>query len=171
MPPKVRVAKEMILNKAFAMTRDNGFGSITARSLADGLNCSTQPIFRVYENMEMLRQDLCRMVQRYFAEQVAQAGKNLTEMGMAYIGLARREENLFQLLCTTVMEEESEYCIFDGLPGMDDPHGGGRDELSMMTWIFTHGIASNAASHQVKLSEEEIKELLVKAYKAFEHAK
>ncbi len=171
MPPKVRVAKDMILNKAFAMTRENGFGSITARSLADGLECSTQPIFRVYENMEMLRQDLCRMVQHYFAEQVTQVGKSLTEMGMAYIELARKEEHLFQLLCTTVMEEESEYCIFDGLPGMEHLQGSGKDELSVMIWIFTHGIASNAVNHQIKLSEEEIKELLVKAYKAFGHAK
>lgn len=167
MPPKIRVAKEMILNQAFAMTRENGFDSVTARSLADGLNCSTQPIFRVYENMEMLRQDLCRQTQNFFVDHVMKSGKTIPEMGLAYIKLAKKEENLFQLLCTTVMDESEEYCIFDGLPGIDIPHEAGKNELSMMIWIFTHGIASNVANHQVKLTEEEVKELLVKAYKAF----
>ncbi len=167
MPPKVRVAKDMILNKAFTMTRENGFESVTARSLAEGLECSTQPIFRVYENMEMLRQDLCRKTQAYFAEHVVKTAQTIPKMGMAYIELARKEENLFRLLCTTVMEEEAEYCIFDGLPGMDNLHGEGQQELSMMIWIFTHGIASDVANHQLNLSEDEVKELLVKAYKAF----
>lgn len=167
MPPKVRVGKDMILHKAFAMTRENGFDSITARSLADGLKCSTQPIFRVYENMEMLRQDLCREIQSYFVAQVTKTAKTVTEMGMSYVELAKQEENLFQLLCTTVMEEETGYCIFDGLPGMDNLHEKGKDELSAMIWIFTHGIAANVANHQIELSEEEVRELLVRAYKAF----
>ncbi len=167
MPPKVRVGKEKILDKAFAMTKENGFECITARSLADGLNCSTQPIFRVYENMEMLRQDLCGEVQRYFVEHVVGAGKTYTEMGMSYIELARKEEKLFQLLCTTVMEKETEYCIFDGLPDINGLQEDGKHELSMMVWVFTHGIASNVANHQIHLSEEEVKELLVKAYQAF----
>ena len=94
MPPKVRVAKDMILSRAFSMARENGFDSITARSLADGLGCSTQPIFRVYENMEMLRQDLCRETQSYFVSQIVKEGRTLTEMGMSYIELAKKEEKV-----------------------------------------------------------------------------
>ena len=86
---------------------------------------------------------------------------------MSYIELARKEEKLFQLLCTTVMEKETEYCIFDGLPDINGLQEDGKHELSMMVWVFTHGIASNVANHQIHLSEEEVKELLVKAYQAF----
>ena len=117
MQPKVRVAKEMILEQAFLMARENGFESVTARALAEKLNCSTQPIFRVYENMEMLRVDLCLRSQEFFTAAMQEyavkhsketkskknEGKSIfLSMGMAYITLAKEEHHLFQLLCSDV---------------------------------------------------------------------
>lgn len=107
----------MILEQAFLMARENGFESVTARGLAEKLNCSTQPIFRVYENMEMLRLDLCLKSQEFFtaamqdyAMKQAKETKSkkdkgrsvFLKMGMAYITLAKEEHHLFQLLCSDV---------------------------------------------------------------------
>jgi AcrR family transcriptional regulator len=180
MPPKVRIAKDMILDKAFSMTRENGFDSVTARGLADVLGCSTQPIFRVYETMEMLRQDLCGKAQEFFASYISEylsdsakggAGKSKTEgepkflnMGITYIELAKRETHLFNLLCTGI-SGTAETVETDSKSNLQVK----ENELLLMARIFSHGIASMTANRSIHLSDEEIRELLMKAYKAFEN--
>ena len=47
-----------ILDTTFELAREAGAGSVTARNVAAKAGCSTQPIFRVFRNME----DLCQAV-------------------------------------------------------------------------------------------------------------
>lgn len=58
MARKETITKNDILNTAFDMTREEGFTKVSARTLAARAGCSTQPIFRVYKNMEELGDDL-----------------------------------------------------------------------------------------------------------------
>ena len=57
MPPKARITREMILNTALDITRQTGFETVNARSVAGRLQCSTRPIFTCYENMEELKRE------------------------------------------------------------------------------------------------------------------
>ena len=54
MARKEMITIDKILDTAFAMTREEGFANVTARRVAAKAGCSTQPIFRVYKNMEEL---------------------------------------------------------------------------------------------------------------------
>ena len=54
MARKEMITIDRILDTAFAMTREEGFANVTARKVAAKAGCSTQPIFRVYKNMEEL---------------------------------------------------------------------------------------------------------------------
>ena len=56
MARKEMITIDKILDTAFAMTREEGFANVTARKVAAKAGCSTQPIFRVYKNMEELLQ-------------------------------------------------------------------------------------------------------------------
>ena len=56
MARKEMITIDKILDTAFAMTREEGFANVTARRVAAKAGCSTQPIFRVYKNMEELLQ-------------------------------------------------------------------------------------------------------------------
>ena len=58
MPPKVKVTKEAIINAAMDIVRENGAAALNARAVAARLDCSTQPIFSNYNNMEELRADV-----------------------------------------------------------------------------------------------------------------
>lgn len=58
MARKETITKDEILNAAFEMARQDGFAQVSARTLAAKAGCSTQPIFRVYKNMEELGEDL-----------------------------------------------------------------------------------------------------------------
>ena len=51
MPPKVKIPREAIIEKAFELTKAYGFEKVTARFLASELKCSTQPVFHAFSNM------------------------------------------------------------------------------------------------------------------------
>ena len=57
-----------ILETAFQMTKEEGFMQVTARKVAARAGCSTQPIFRVYKNMEELWQAVYTRAVLYFQE-------------------------------------------------------------------------------------------------------
>ena len=58
MARKETITKSEILNTAFQMARQEGVSQVSARTLATKAGCSTQPIFRLYKNMEELGNEL-----------------------------------------------------------------------------------------------------------------
>ena len=58
MSRKATITQKEIVNAAFKITKKEGFEQITSRKLAAAAGCSTQPIFRIYENMDALKQDV-----------------------------------------------------------------------------------------------------------------
>jgi len=178
MPPQVKVSKEKILTTAFEMVRESGFESVTARKLAERLACSTQPIFRVYENMDALKRDLFFMGTELFSEYIL-SKKSKKEpaylsLGMAYIEIARKEKNLFKLIAAIEdyqADEIKEFLLrgevgeyLDTLPEAESLGQKERRELFMAVWYITHGIATLVVSNRSGLSDEEIRGLIQKTY-------
>ena len=54
MPAKKIISKEMILIEAINLIEEEGTLKLNARSLANRLNCSTQPIYHSFINMDDL---------------------------------------------------------------------------------------------------------------------
>lgn len=183
MPPKEKVSKVNVYETAFEMTREYGFKEVTARKLAERLGCSTQPIFRAYENMDELRSDLFYMSTDYFNDYMLARAKKIRNkpmymaVSLSYLELASREKNLFELIASiddfgtqTIAEflEKDEWQeILAKLPGMEKATNDERKQLFMMLWMFVHGLASLTVSNRVSLNDKQIKELLEKAYEGF----
>lgn len=180
MPPRERVSKEQVLNTAFVMTRQNGFEELTARKLAEQLHSSTQPIFRAYDNMEMLKRDLFYKSAVFFSDYMlskkSSGQPQYLTMGMAYIELAKSERHLFKLIASIEDYESSDIRDFlqgesselpDKLPDTTDLDEKQKRELFRMIWMFTHGVATLVTSNRVNISDKEIKRLLMKAYEGF----
>lgn len=180
MAPKQKITKEMILQAAFKITKENGFENVNARSLSKVIGCSTQPIFSHYETMTDLKKEFYRFVGKYFNEYAlakAQGPNFFHELGLAYIGFAKNDSNLFRLLFM------SEYM---GLNGFSDMFGDEENldvakaisesigisleaakNLYMKIWIFTHGIAAMIATGSIKLADSESEKMIGEAYLAF----
>lgn len=181
MPPKEKVSKAMIQTAAFEMTKEYGFEAVTARKLAERLNCSTQPIFRAYENMDELRGDLFFMSSQYFADYML-GKKSRTQpiyltMGMAYIELAIKEKNLFALIASVddfgadplgdALLNDDNSQILEKLPDAEKLSDEDKQKLFTMVSIFTHGIATMIVSNRVKLTDKETRDYITKAYEGF----
>lgn len=179
MPRPLQYDRETVLNAAFALVRRSGMEALGARTLARELGCSTQPIFRCFASMEELRQ---AVVARAFAcysqaiERSAQlSDKPYKGTGLAYIGFARDEPQLFRLLFMsepspqTAVAPEADanmpYVISTIRRATGYSEAQARDFHSVI-WIFTHGLAVMVATRFLPLEDEEISQLLTHQYLA-----
>lgn len=178
MPPQVKVSKDHIKAEAFQMTRESGFEAVTARKLAERLNCSTQPIFRVYANMEELKVDLYEMGADYIRESmVRQKGKSepaYLSLALGYINAARNEKNLFRLVASVDdmnIAGDGEFLLKgeaknypDMLPGTENLSEEQKGELLSAVWFLVHGIGALLVSGRTDISDEEIRGLITETY-------
>ena len=70
MPPKQRFNKESILEKAYEVFQSSGFDSVTARSVANALNCSTQPVFSYIPSMSDVRSGIIKKAEEELFERL-----------------------------------------------------------------------------------------------------
>lgn len=180
MARKETITKDEILNAAFQMTRQNGFAQVSARTLAAKAGCSTQPIFRVYKNMEELGDDLYGKAIAFYNDYYANFPKTsdtpFVNMGLAYIRFAQDEQQLFKLLFMSENRHgKSLYDLLNGengfvvkeinsakVFGCKDPGG-----MFMRMWIFIHGSACMSLTGDYDLQEADTVKLLEESYKAF----
>jgi AcrR family transcriptional regulator len=180
MPPKAKVSKEDILNVAFNLAKKNGWESINARSIANELGCSTQPIFRIYENMSELKHTLFSYIEKYYNQFIEShlSDKNLFKsIGIAYIDFAKNEPNLFKMLFMSnnykvnsfmeMVEGEDNIGIINGIAQSTKFSFEMAKRFYVEIWLFTHGIASMIATNSCDLKDNEINDLLNDAYLGF----
>lgn len=180
MARKETITIDKILDTAFAMTREEGFDNVTARKVAAKAGCSTQPIFRVYKNMEELWAAVYEKAVSFFRDYYSlfpRMGKTpFSNLGMAYIAFAREEKHLFELLFVKDGPyKRSMYELLNGsegnvvyeinlarVAGCPDP-----GDLFMKMWIFIHGAACMTLTGDYDLSDVQTRELLERSYEAF----
>ncbi len=169
-----------ILDTAFAMTREEGFGNVTARKVAARAGCSTQPIFRVYKNMEELwdavYDQAVSFFQDYYSLYPRHSRTPFVNMGAAYIAFAREERHLFELLFISdklhkkriyeILEGEAENVTYEmeiaEIMGCRNP-----GDLFTKMWIFIHGAACMSLTGDYDLADVQTYELLERSYEDF----
>lgn len=183
MPPKPTINKEDVINAAITLVREKGIDSINARSLANALNCSTKPLFRVYSNMEELKKDIFSRADEYLGNFLlgykSSYDNPLLNIGLAYVEFAKKERNLFRLiyLSNNFTFSRFKQFIYAG-KGQDifhcisnvagaDADIKARENLYLQLLIYSHGLAVLAATNDMELSEKAIANMLTDAYFAF----
>lgn len=168
MPPKVRYSKEAIAEAAFSIARAQGMDAVNARAIAKALGCSTQPLFRVFENMEQLRGAVRKLAgECYVMHQLAamqNAEKPYKASGISYVRFAAKEPELFKLLFMydreqSVDGEEDDPSLLPALQGLMQSTSMTLEQAKQFhlgAWIFVHGMASMIATRYVSFTDEEI---------------
>lgn len=177
MPPKLKITEEMIIEEAIALIRESGWNALNARSLAKRLDCSTQPLFRAFKNMEELKQEVYVRVMQDYNEHMVQGMQEkdgFLNMGLNYIHYAMNEPNLFQFLFMSgafkvdtirdIVEGEEEQPVVDLITTATGFSTELAKDLYTEIWLFTHGIASLISTNGCKVTEEEIRRILGDAY-------
>ena len=180
MARKEMIKKDYLIDTAFIMAKQEGMENVTARKLAAKAGCSTQPIFRLYENMEDLWQEIYSKAVSFFSFFYERCSKLQDEpfvnLGLAYIQFAKEEKELFKILFLAENRYgRSMYEILNGEKGIvaaeitKAKQNGCKDPGDLFTkmWIFIHGAACMTITGDYDLDERETTNLLITTYKSF----
>lgn len=102
MPKKKQITKEKILEAATQIIREKGETGLNARSIADKMGLSTQPVYSEFANMADLRANLVEYVRDYYKQyslnQINKYGNSYKAYGRCFINFAMDERHLFEFL-------------------------------------------------------------------------
>lgn len=178
MPPTVRFTRDAVLHAACQLMRREGMEALNARAIAKELGGSTQPIFRLFTNMEDLRRELILYVARQFQAHaeadMAQSDSPYIQLCTTYLLYGRDEPELFKLLFMRDRVSEGQYSDqpnFDLVFNIIKKETPLDDETAMRfferTWLFIHGLAVCIATKYIPCQDERYLISMVKeAYNA-----
>ena len=101
MARKKEIDKQRILDAAYKLAVRGGIESLTARNIAKAVNCSTQPIYLEFENMQDLRnQVLARISDEVKSNTLQQnfTGEPLIDLDLSYLYFAKEHVDLFRAM-------------------------------------------------------------------------
>ena len=178
MPPTVRFTRDAVLHAACQLMRREGMEALNARAIAKELGGSTQPIFRLFTNMEDLHRELILYVARQFQAHaeadMAQSDSPYIQLCTTYLLYGRDESELFKLLFMRDRVSEGQYSDqtnFDLVFNIIKKETPLDDETALRfferTWLFIHGLAVCIATKYIPCQDERYLISMVKeAYNA-----
>ena len=178
MPPTVRFTRDAVLHAACQLMRREGMDALNARAIAKELGGSTQPIFRLFTNMEDLHRELILYVARQFQAHaeadMAQSDSPYIQLCTTHLLYGRDEPELFKLLFMRDRVSKGQYSDqtnFDLVFNIIKKETPLDDETALRfferTWLFIHGLAVCIATKYIPCQDERYLISMVKeAYNA-----
>ena len=177
MPPKMRITREMVVDAAVEITRQSGYESINARTVAGQLHCSTQPVMYHFTTIDSLKKAAYAKADQLHSEYLMDIAPDrvpVLGIGLNYIRYAVEEPQLFRFLLQSGYAEESNLLdMIDSeelepvLAAMQEGTGLDRKktrEVFLTVALFAHGYASIIANNSLEYDEKLIAEHLERAW-------
>lgn len=180
MPTTIKISKDMILDAAFKIAREEGIEKISNREIAKKLDCSIRPIYYQFENVQEMQKELYLKIEKYFyqflMDNMVDDIPKYKQIGIHYIKFAQKEKKLFQILFmgdigltpnAFISKAGKDYEDIEKL--IKTSTNLDKEEIKdfhTKMWIFTHVIATLVANNTVHLEEKQIKELLSNEFQA-----
>ena len=177
MPPRVKITRDMIVSAATEIVRESGAEALNARTVAQKLNCSTQPVMYHFATMEDLKRAAYAQADRFHTDcLMKRSGRRdpLLEIGLNYIRFAIQEPRLFRFLFQSGYAKENNLlemldseelapvlaAMQEGL-GMDR---GKTKDVFLSVALFAHGYASIIANNALEFDEDLVAAHLERAF-------
>ncbi len=180
MSAKAIIKEETLINGAVKIIRNNGIEELSARNLAKTVGCSTQPIFRIFKNMDELKDkvyDVVYEIHQKFINKEQTHQVPFIGVGLSYIRFARKEKNLFKFLFMSnvskynnildMAENEQGKIYAEMIQKSTGLSYDASKQIYINTWLIIHGIASMMATTNSELSDEEIETIIFDAFKGY----
>lgn len=175
MARKKTILKSQILETAYQVVKTEGFEGFTARNIAKKMDCSTQPIYLEFKNMDDLKQELVEKIKTYINETIYQKDRvedPLLNMCLNYIYFAKNEPIFFKALYfesqldtdqmhTISFDKMME--IFKEMEGTKELSKAEKIKLFKHIWITVHGAAVLIAQEFLKFHEKDVTDYIKQA--------
>lgn len=177
MPPKPKITRDMIVDAAFAIAREEGAEHISARTVAERLGCSTQPVMYHFATVEALKRATYEKTDRFHSDYLmaVQNEDILLGIGLNYIRFAIAEPHLFRFLFQSGFAVEHSVLEMIRSPELEPVLsvmseamglcGEKTREVFLILALFAHGYASIIANNALEFDEQVIAAHLEQAYR------
>lgn len=177
MPPKIKITREMIIGAGFDLVRECGIESVSARTVAERLKCSTQPVLYSFKTVEEIKRAVYLKADEFHTEYLMNVRDEnvLLGIGLNYIRFAINEPNLFRFLFqsgyagqNSLLEMIDAEELLPVLSAMRQAMGVSMEktkEIFITIALFAHGYASIIANNSLEYDEKLISAHLERAYK------
>ena len=169
----IKFSKEELLEKSVEFIKEYGYHKLTVRELAKYIGCSTQPIFKNYDNFDMYKEDLKSYLRKDYSSFIYKyidINNYLYTISYAYALYAKKEPNIFYSLfmadlagSRTVNEVLNTDRNMETINEMVRQYKISLEEAKKVyreVRFYTHGIATQLCVKSIKLTDQEIKNLI-----------
>ena len=173
MARKEKYTKEIIVNKGVEFVKNYGIYKLSCRDLAKYIGCSTQPIFRLWNNIEEYKQDLKVELKHDYHNFIAKyvdINDYLYTISYAYALYSKKEPNIFRALfitelagTRTIREVLNTSWNVPTIDAMTKQYKISIEEAERIyrdVRFYTHGIASQLCAKTIRITDKEIKKLI-----------
>ncbi len=176
MPRTTVLTKDVILTAAFEIVRKDGFGALTARSVAKQLNCSVRPAYDAFGSMDELKKEVAEKVKEKVNNMIygyRKTGRPFFDLGLGYVYTAHTEPVLFRAFYSESMLGQN---LNDLSPDdlavqalrreLGDSQVSDEQLMSIAinSWIYVYGLASFIASGTLAYDEAKIERRFVEIW-------
>lgn len=172
------IDKDTIIKTAVAMVKKEGLESLNARNLAKKIGISTKPLYRLYNGMDEIKEDVYNEVYKQYDEFINKRVYNknaLVTLCVAYVEFANEYKNLFKCLFLannlhwqSIDDVLNEKWNQSTIISLVNKFGYSFDEaknLFMHVWLYANGLATLVATNDLKIDSTEIIKRIIKIYK------
>ncbi|MHC5269058.1 TetR/AcrR family transcriptional regulator [Enterococcus sp. LJL98] len=169
MARKKTITRDQILNAAHQVISEKGFSHFTARNIATQMNCSTQPIYLEFKNMDDLKEALFDRMAEKTSENFINdttAGDAFEEFGTQFVLFAQESHQLYQSLyleddqgarkMQTAFQSVFETLLAEKTEEMKTP----KEDFFLAYFIYVSGLASMVSEKILSFSEEALRIML-----------
>lgn len=169
MPPKQKISRDLLLEHAFLIAKEQGISFVTSRSVAKAVGCSIQPVFSHFPTMEELRQATFQYACERLMQEILEYKDEpdfLTKTNLWVLNLARKEPNLFELLYLSrsyastnlwevMMDWESNRQVMSAMTEKYGVSEAACKDIFLRGFLLLFGIATMIATNRMEISDEE----------------
>ena len=177
MPPKVKITEKMILDASFEVIRISGHENLNARTIAEYLKCSTQPILYHFKTVDEIREAVYRKADEYHTAYIMPKDGDenpMLNLGLNYVRFGHVEKNLFRFLFQTNQFGGMDIATLMGNPALSDIINvmakaldcdvKAAREMFLTFFAIAHGLASLLANNAMEYDEEQCKQMLTNVF-------
>ena len=162
MARKVTFEKDYIINKSVDFIKENGIDKLSARELTKYIGCSTQPIFRLYSNMDIYKKDLKKELDKEyneFTEQYIDKENYFLSINYAYAMYAKKENSLFKALFISDLSDKKDKNKKELIEILKEEYNisdAKAESVYRDVSIYTKGLATNLCFKNMNISDKDL---------------
>lgn len=173
MPPIAKITSKMVAEAAFEVIRENGHENLSARTIAEHLGCSTQPVLYHFRSVDEIREAAYELADEYHSQFILPKKEDeipFLAMGLNYVRFGYEEDNLFRFLFQTdkfaginIEGLKKNPALSDVLDVIADGLRVSRKQAADVFLTFfcvAHGMASLLANNSMEYDEKQCKKML-----------